>query len=159
MAHQIVPMAPRHVEGIAQVLRAVYGFLHRQIDKKYLRNCIKKANRYNFVAIDGNEVVGFIQAVKKTNLYIEQFAVLPSHRGQGWGRRLLQRVIQVAREDRAKQLRTNNRTRFAFIDLHVPATAAAAIALYERNDFKKTSKQAKFSNFCDCDAYRMQRRF
>jgi ribosomal protein S18 acetylase RimI-like enzyme len=84
-----------------------------------------------WVAFHGNEVVGTVSAVvKEQSLYIRGMAVLPTARGSGTGKRLLDAVEQYALAAGCSRL-----------FLSTTPFLLEAIRLYERYGFRRTREQ------------------
>ena len=83
-----------------------------------------------WVAVQNEDVVGTVAAVPKSSgLYIRSMAVLPSARGQGIAKKLLQEIENFA---------TNHHYRRLF--LSTTPFLQAAIQLYEQFGFVRTSE-------------------
>jgi putative acetyltransferase len=83
-----------------------------------------------WVALQNESVVGTVSAVpKNSGLYVRSLAVLPSARGQGIARNLLQEIERFARDNSYKRLFLST-TPF----LH------QAIRLYEQSGYRPTSE-------------------
>jgi len=82
----------------------------------------------HFVALDGAEVVGWCDIYRSSDRGSEHvgslgMGLIPSHRGRGLGRALIEATIGAAR------------TGFRRVELEVYASNTAAIGLYERVGF------------------------
>src|SRR6266536_620475 len=67
-----------------------------------LKDCVEKDDVYFFVAVQNDEVVGFIIANLNRSLsktLIENIFVRPDSRGEGMGTRLAKKVIEIAKLD------------------------------------------------------------
>ncbi|MBL8159569.1 GNAT family N-acetyltransferase [Candidatus Saccharibacteria bacterium] len=92
-----------------------------------LQSCIGKDDVYFYVAVSGQQIVGFVIANCNTSLskaLIENIYVHPDHRGQGIGTRLAKQVIESAKADG-----------YQFISVLTPPDDAAAIAAYKKAGF------------------------
>lgn len=97
--------------------------------EEVLHQCVGKTDVYFFVAVSGDEIVGFIIANINNSLskvLIENIFVRPDFRGQGIGSRLAKKII-----DRAKA------NRHQFIAVLTPPDDIAAIKTYEKAGFSK----------------------
>lgn len=102
----------------------------------------KDIDRHSFVALtETKAVAGFILVnIPRRNPNIVQFLVSEASRKQRLGYRLLTKIIQdIERYAHAM----DERSKYKIIFLDVPATAQAAIELYERNGFAQTTKASK----------------
>jgi ribosomal protein S18 acetylase RimI-like enzyme len=133
----IVPIALRHIEGFRTCLdsvareRAYLGQSEAppiERVKAFVRGNI--ANNFpQFVALDGNEVIGWCEAIPHWTSALKHRAslgigVLTRYRGQGIGKALLLTCIAKAQELGVKR-----------IDLEVRADNIDAIRLYKRAGF------------------------
>jgi ribosomal protein S18 acetylase RimI-like enzyme len=135
---EIVPIERRHIAGFREVLDEVarerrwLAFLEAPPPDRVRRFVLGhlRAGAAQFVAVDGDRVVGWCDVTPKTHEALSHsgtlgMGVAPSHRGKGVGSALLAATLEAAS---ARGL-----TR---IDLIVRADNAAAIALYRRNGFQ-----------------------
>lgn len=81
-----------------------------------------------------------------------QFLVSAQYRGQQLGYRLLRAATEDI-ESYAEEM--DDRDRYRLIYLHVPISFTAAIALYTRNGFERTSMNARKVGI---KSHRMERR-
>jgi RimJ/RimL family protein N-acetyltransferase len=111
MTWRVVPMEERHIEGYRAVLDSVarerkyLAFLEappvEAVTVYVLGNL--RANRPHFVALDGEEVVGWCDIASLDRPVFAHagtlgMGVLASHRGRGIGRELLRATLENARE-------------------------------------------------------------
>ncbi|HZR69264.1 MAG TPA: GNAT family N-acetyltransferase [Burkholderiales bacterium] len=111
MTWRVVPMEERHIEGYRAVLDSVarerkyLAFLEappvEAVTVFVLGNL--RANRPHFVALDGEEVVGWCDIASLDRPVFAHagtlgMGVLASHRGRGIGRELLRAALENARE-------------------------------------------------------------
>lgn len=97
--------------------------------EEVLLNCIGKDDVYFFVAVLGNEIVGFIIANCNKSLskaQIENIFVRPDYRRQGIGSSLTSKVVEAAKLGQYK-----------FISVLTPPSDIAAIKTYKEAGFAK----------------------
>jgi len=135
---QIVPIAERHIEGFHKAIDIVAR------ERKYLAFVqappISSTRRFvlaniaaghpQFVALDGDEVVGWCDILPKalegfTHCAELGIGVLPSHRGRGIGKRLMQETLTLAKKQNLER-----------VELQVYASNRAAVSLYEAFGFE-----------------------
>jgi ribosomal protein S18 acetylase RimI-like enzyme len=86
---------------LAQVAPGVFDFA---VDMKLVGEFLGDKRHHIVVAVDGGIVVGFASGVhyvhpdKAAELWVNEVAVAPTHRGRGLGKRILQTIFEVARE-------------------------------------------------------------
>lgn len=86
------------------------------------------------VAVAGAEVAGYaVLAIRKREAELANLAVSASHRGEGIGRALLARAIEVCRERGARRAL-----------LAVRATNLGAIRLYRRHGFRAIGSHGSY---------------
>ena len=138
MSIEIVPINKSHIEGFHTCVDMVAK------ERKYLAttqapslDCVRAfvenniaENKPQFVAVDGDRVVGWSDFIRKErpisrHVGVLGMGVLPDYRSKGIGRRLLQTVIQEAFQQ--EMIR---------IELLVHASNLVAIGLYEKMGFR-----------------------
>jgi GNAT superfamily N-acetyltransferase len=98
----------------------VFGLLkqlwsYKELDyegmKKMLDHNLVAEDHFYIVAADGAQVVGFCSLSVKRNLWLQDFlgnvdemVVDENYRGQGIGKKLMQRITEIAIENNCKQL-------------------------------------------------------
>lgn len=88
----------------AEILRSVApGVFDDPVDERASAEFLADPRHHLVVAIDAATVVGFVSAVDTVHpdaaapeLWIDEVAVAPSHRGQGIARRMLAAVLDLA---------------------------------------------------------------
>jgi GNAT superfamily N-acetyltransferase len=138
----IVPLEPRHVEGVLALIGSIfaeYGLtfdpmgydndLHH-IDEKY-----RGAGGDFWVLTDGARVVGSVAVVPLSpdEIEVKRVYLDTSLRGQGWGRRLVEHVLSWARARGYRHARLWSDVKFT-----------RAHVMYERLGFARTGIR-------DCD--------
>ena len=146
MTFQIVPIERHHIAGFRDVLdcvareRRYLAFLEAPPMARVRRFVLDglRAGIAQFVAVDGDRVVGWCDATPKTHETLRHCGMLgmgvaAPHRGMGIGTALLQTTVDAAL---ARGL-----TR---IELIVRADNEAAIALYRRHDFELEGRLRRY---------------
>jgi ribosomal protein S18 acetylase RimI-like enzyme len=137
-AVEIVPIAPEHVESFHRALdfvareRRYLSFLEApplDATQAFVLDMIKHGD-LQWVVLSAGEVVGWCDVTPKTRpIYahggVLGIALLPPFRGQGTGKRLIQRTLDAAR---AFGLRR--------VELTVRENTKSAIALYKKVGFE-----------------------
>jgi len=102
---------------------------------KIIRERIKAKNTNVFIAKNGFEIIGTVAAQIKTpdELYLESMAVLPGFSRKGVGQAILDAVEADAKE-----------RNFKSIVLETYEPLKAAIALYEKNGYKRTGEERDY---------------
>lgn len=139
------------VDEICQMLADFYD---NDYEEEMINEDNKNIDRHSFVALtNANAVAGFILVhMPRRHPLIVQFLVAQQFRGQRLGFRLLRRAIEDINEYAETM---DERTKYLKIYLDVPISAAAAIALYENNGFRRSSGRAKNIGVT---AHRMERK-
>lgn len=106
--------------------------------RRYLQWLVNAQNSATWIAEQGTNMAGFgivewTPSIRGLSAYIQTIEVLPGNRGQGAGRELLRRLEQSARDTGAITLW-----------LHVDATNATAIALYEAHGFLPVGEEKNY---------------
>lgn len=97
------------------------------------RDCLR-AGYQCWVMAQGVEIVGYgVLSVAAGEAHVLNVCVAPEFQGNGFGRRLMQRLIELARWHRAER-----------IFLEVRPSNARAIALYDRLDFNEIGKRPNY---------------
>jgi ribosomal protein S18 acetylase RimI-like enzyme len=138
MTWQVVPIERRHVAGFREVLdgvareRRYLAFLEAPAPERVRRFVLDglRAGIAQYVAVDGERVVGWCDVVPKSHETLHHggtlgMGVAAAHRGIGIGSALLRTTLDAAF--------SRGLTR---VDLVVRADNEAAIALYQRNGFE-----------------------
>ena len=102
--------------------------------RRYMRQLIASQESATWIAEENGQMAGFavvefIRQVAPTVAYISTIEVLPAQRGRGIGAELLRRLKGSANAESATG-----------IWLHVDVENAAAIRLYERLEYRKSSR-------------------
>lgn len=119
----IKQMTPEDVEKVHQVEEACFSV---PWSMENFQNIFRFGENYYLTAWDGEEIVGFIGLMAVMGEGdITNVAVLPTHRKQGIGDRLVASVIALAKEKEISK-----------IMLEVRASNEAAIHLYEKYGFE-----------------------
>ncbi|MFT4184473.1 MAG: GNAT family N-acetyltransferase [Rhizobium sp.] len=134
---RILPIADEYVEGYHKALDTVarerkYLSLLQALPLEETRAFVHKMIRNGnpqLVALDGDTVVGWCDInrhVFPSHAHGGKLGmgIIPSHRGKGLGRRLMEATLRAARD-----------AGFVRVELSVHADNARAIALYERVGF------------------------
>lgn len=120
---KIKPMTPEDVPGVYQVEEACFSV---PWSLNNFQNIFRYGENYYLTAWDEGRIVGFIGLMAVAGEGdITNVAVLPSHRKQGIGDRLVGEMISLAREKEIHK-----------IMLEVRASNEAAIHLYEKYGFE-----------------------
>jgi ribosomal-protein-alanine acetyltransferase len=86
------------------------------------------------VAVAGDEVVGYAITLRSADLVdLQRIAVSPDHRRQGLARRLLEEVLDRARDEGADRML-----------LEVSASNTAALAFYAAADFVEIDRRRRY---------------
>jgi ribosomal-protein-alanine acetyltransferase len=86
------------------------------------------------VAVEGDEVVGYAITLRSADLVdLQRIAVSPDHRRQGLARRLLEQVLDRARDEGADRML-----------LEVSASNTAALAFYAAADFVEIDRRRRY---------------
>lgn len=134
---EIVPIAPDHIEAFHHTLdlvargRRYLALLEAppiESFRAFVGDIIKRGHP-QFVALSAGEVVGWCDVLPKTwpiyaHTGVLGVALLPLFRGQGLGRRLIERTLQAARAYGLSR-----------VELTVRESNKSAIALYEKFGF------------------------
>ena len=134
---EIVPIASDHIDGFHRALDFVareqrYLALREappiEEFRDFVRNIINRSYP-QFVALSNGEVIGWCDVLPKTwpiyaHTGVLGVALLPAFRGQGLGRRLVERALEAARA-----------FGLARVELTVRENNKNAIALYEKFGF------------------------
>ena len=119
----IKQMTPEDVEKVYQVEEACFSV---PWSMENFQNIFRFGENYYLTAWDGEEIVGFIGLMAVMGEGdITNVAVLPTHRKQGIGDRLVASMIALAKEKEISK-----------IMLEVRASNEAAIHLYEKYGFE-----------------------
>ena len=135
---EIAPIAPAHIESfhrlfdnIARERRYLAALEAPPLEsfRSFVLDTISQGHA-RFAALSDGEVVGWCDALPKPlpihrHVGVLGMGLLPAYRGQGIGRRLLQRTLEAAR--------TGGLSR---VELTVREDNPAAIALYEKFGFE-----------------------
>lgn len=133
----IVPIREEHIEGFHACLDAVcrerqflgsYEAPPIESTRVFVRSMIE-SNRPQFVALDGERVVGWCDVTPNRRALFAHtgelgMGILKAYRGQGLGRRLIEATLAKSAEIGLKR-----------VELEVYAHNTNAIALYERMGF------------------------
>lgn len=133
----VVPIASEHIEGFHKALDTVarereYLSLLEAFPLEETRAFVLgmiKDGKPQFVAVAGEEVVGWCDIRRHpfpshAHAGALGMGIIPSYRGQGLGRRLIEATLQAARDVGIER-----------VELSVHADNERAIALYERVGF------------------------
>lgn len=134
---RILPIASEHIEGFHKALDTVarereYLTLLEAFPleetRDFVLGMIAKGNP-QFVALTGSDVVGWCDISRHTfpshaHAGHLGMGIMPSYRGQGLGRRLIEATLQAARDAGIER-----------VELSVHADNSRAIALYEKVGF------------------------
>lgn len=102
------------------------GFIDNYLDKFYIDN-----NNVIFVALDNNDIIGFISLCKnEDNIYIDDYSVKEEYRGKGIGSKLMSLANTYALENNINELIT-----------HVETANKKSIEFYKNKGFKLVQKQ------------------
>lgn len=127
---EIRPMREAELDTIVAIERRAYEF---PWTPGIFRDCLH-AGYECWVLAAGSEVVGYgILSVAAGEAHVLNVCVAPEYQGQGQGRRLLARLIDLARWHRAER-----------IFLEVRPSNAGAIALYERTGFNEIGRRPNY---------------
>lgn len=106
--------------------------------RRYMYWLVNAPNAATWIAEDvgamaGFGVVGWTPSIRGLSAYIQTIEVLPTYRGRGAGKELLKRIESSARTAGASTLW-----------LHVDATNATAIRLYESHGFAEVGQEKNY---------------
>ncbi len=123
------PYKPQDFDPLYVLEEICFEPPHR-FSRRYMRSLVNRVNAATWIAEDAGQIAGFAIVVWRdgkqgVTAYIQTIEVATEMRGQGVGRELLSRIESSARLAGA-----------CLIWLHVEATNAAAIRLYESQDYR-----------------------
>jgi ribosomal-protein-alanine N-acetyltransferase len=106
--------------------------------RRYLQWLVNANNSATWIAEEAEAMVGFgvvewTPSIRGLSAYVQTIEVLPTYRGRGAGRELLIRLETSARDAEAVTLW-----------LHVDATNATAIRLYETHGFRPVGEEKNY---------------
>ena len=136
---EIIPFVPDDYDEVMALWSNTEGLTLRDADsREAISRYLARNPELSFVARDGDQLVGAILAgTDGRRGYLQHLAVAPSHRGQGLGRALAERVVESLRAlDIAKchlMVRQENAQARAFWD-HLGWTERADITLMSHAD-------------------------
>lgn len=126
------PMRWWHIAPATDLEREVFGDTAWSAAQFWSE--LARENRRYRVLLDRDEVVGYAGlATTPPDADVQTLAVAPRLRGQGWGARLLDQLVDMARETGCTRLL-----------LEVAADNRAAVALYERSGFDAIARRSSY---------------
>ena len=142
----ILPFGEKHVKALAEVEESCFSDAWSE---KSLAEEIGNENSHFFVAVKGEEILGYIGTQSICGeCYITRICVSENARKQGIGSRLLEKAIVSCK------LRNDE-----FISLEVRKSNKIAIKLYNKFGFKKVGERKNFYRLPDEDAIIMTKTF
>ncbi|OGG57464.1 hypothetical protein A2853_03845 [Candidatus Kaiserbacteria bacterium RIFCSPHIGHO2_01_FULL_55_17] len=135
---EIVQLTEQDESSLAQIrslLKQLYSDA-KEIPSSALKDIGTSPSTELWVIKEGGQVIGmvtinFLQRLGGTSGYIDDVVILESERGKGLGQKLLERVIERARERRARKISLTSRP-----------SREAANKLYQKLGFKKKETNA-----------------
>lgn len=114
-----------------------------EVARKFIQERLDNNESVIFVALAGNEPVGFTQLYPKyssmratKNWILNDLYVETIHRKKGIGEKLIEKAMDFARQNNAK-----------FVELSTAVDNYIAQSLYERIGFKKTESETDFFTY------------
>lgn len=114
-----------------------------EVARKFIQERLDNNESVIFVALAGNESVGFTQLYPKyssmratKNWILNDLYVETIHRKKGIGEKLIEKAMDFARQNNAK-----------FVELSTAVDNYIAQSLYERIGFKKTEAETDFFTY------------
>lgn len=114
-----------------------------EVARKFIQERLDNNESVIFVALAGNEPVGFTQLYPKyssmratKNWILNDLYVETIHRKKGIGEKLIEKAMDFARQNNAK-----------FVELSTAVDNYIAQSLYERIGFKKTEAETDFFTY------------
>lgn len=146
MNFTIIPMNSSHIVALAELEKRCFS---TPWSKNSLREELVNPLSHFFVAVAHDGLMGYIGTQEVVGeSYISNIAVLPEYRRTGVGQALLDRAMQGARERGC-----------TLITLEVRVSNAAAVSLYEKNNFLTLGRRKMFYRHPDEDAFIMTKYF
>lgn len=128
---KIHQMTEADVKGIAEIEKTCFS---RPWSEDSITEELTNENARFFVAEKNGETVGYMgMHIVLDECYIANVAVLPIHRRQGIGERLLSYGESIAQNENC-----------SFISLEVRVSNSGAIALYEKSGFERAGERKNF---------------
>ncbi|ANB18931.1 ribosomal protein S18-alanine N-acetyltransferase [Dokdonella koreensis] len=124
------PMREQDVEAVAAIEQQAYEF---PWSPGIFRDCLRAGYDCRSLVEDGTIIGYAILAVAAGEAHVLNVCVAPARQGRGYGRRLVRRVIDLARWHRAER-----------IFLEVRPSNARAIALYLSLGFNEIGKRPNY---------------
>ncbi|MBR5015278.1 MAG: ribosomal protein S18-alanine N-acetyltransferase [Clostridia bacterium] len=139
-------LSPEYIDGVVALENECFAHpWTRDAILEYYGN----PDAYFFVALEGNEVVGYIGTyMVMDECFVTNLAVTENNRRQGIGNALILEATRNARSNGA-----------SFITLEVRVSNGAAISVYGKNEFITEGIRKGFYRDPDEDALIMTRRF
>ena len=106
-------VSPRDFDQVFGLLKQLWDYKELDYEgmKKVFEHNLQAPDRFYIVALYGPQVVGFCSLMVKHNLWLQGFLgnvdemiVEESYRGQGIGKKLMQRITEIAKEKNCKRL-------------------------------------------------------
>ena len=119
-------------EGENPVIELENGYDEGYLDRFYVND-----DRFIFVALDNNKVIGYLSIVNKKelgNIYLDDYCVYEDYRGQGIGSRLIQMSFDFAKEQGYDQ-----------VVAHVQGANKESVGFYFNKGFKLVEIQDNVS--------------
>jgi len=109
-----------------------------RFDRRYMRQLVNRMNAATWIAVEDAQMAGFAiieWTVGRGGIraYIQTLEVAPGYRSRGVGRELLGRIEGSARDAGARR-----------VWLHVEEENAAAIRLYESQEYSRVGRQEDY---------------
>lgn len=128
---EIMMMTESDVKAVAEIEKACFS---KPWSEDGIREELTNDSARFFVFKKNGEIAGYMgMHIVLDECYIANVAVLPSHRRQGIGEKLVSNGINVAKNEGC-----------AFITLEVRLSNASAVALYEKSGFEKVGERKNF---------------
>ncbi len=130
-AEKIELMTESDVKAVAEIEKACFS---KPWSEDGIRQELTNEGARFFVFKNNGETAGYMgMHIVLDECYIANVAVLPAHRRQGIGEKLVSKGISAAKKEGC-----------AFITLEVRVSNASAIALYEKSGFEKVGERKNF---------------
>lgn len=124
------PMRPEDLDAIAAIEFAVYDF---PWTRGIFRDCLR-AGHECWVLARTSEIIGYgVLSAAAGEAHLLNVCVVPYAQGQGFGRRLVQRLLELARWHQAQR-----------VFLEVRPSNRRAIALYDAFGFNEIGKRPSY---------------
>ncbi|MBB5014490.1 ribosomal protein S18-alanine N-acetyltransferase [Rehaibacterium terrae] len=127
---ELRPMREAEIELVAAIERRAYEF---PWTAGIFRDCLRAGYECWVLALDGMPVGYGILSAAAGEAHVLNVCVAPEHQGRGLGRRLLHRLLELARWHRVER-----------VFLEVRPSNPVAIGLYERAGFNEIGRRPNY---------------